>query len=91
MRDAGTALAAPSVGVTAHIGGNIFMKDSTHDKMEGKWDETKGKVKEEAGKLGGDRSTEIGGKFDQAKGKAKQGLGEVKEEVEELDKPYNKP
>ena len=23
------------------------MKDSTHDKVEGKWDETKGKVKED--------------------------------------------
>jgi len=39
------------------------------------------------GKLGGDRSTEIGGKIDQAKGKIKQGVGEVKEEVEEVDKP----
>ena len=45
------------------------------DKIEGKWDQTKGKVKEEAGKLGGDRSTEIGGKIDQGKGKLKEGLG----------------
>jgi len=51
------------------------------DKIEGKWDQAKGKVKEEAGKLGGDRSTEIGGKFDQGKGKLKEGLGEVKEEL----------
>jgi uncharacterized protein YjbJ (UPF0337 family) len=51
------------------------------DKIEGKWDQAKGKVKEEAGKLGGDRSTEIGGKVDQAKGKLKEGIGEVKEEL----------
>jgi len=51
------------------------------DKIEGKWDQAKGKVKEEAGKLGGDKSTEIGGKVDQAKGKLKEGLGEVKEEL----------
>jgi uncharacterized protein YjbJ (UPF0337 family) len=57
------------------------------DKTEGKFDEGKGKVKEEAGKLGGDRSTEIGGKFDQAKGKAKQGVGEVKEELDDVDNP----
>ena len=88
---AGTALAAPCVGPDGPHGRNIFVKDKTHDKMEGKWDETKGKVKEEAGKLGGDRSTEISGKFDQAKGKTKQAVGEVKEEIDELNKPYNKP
>jgi len=49
------------------------------DKIEGKFDQTKGKVKEEAGKLGGDRSTEIGGKVDQGKGKFKEGLGDVKQ------------
>ncbi len=49
------------------------------DKIEGKWDQAKGKVKEEAGKLGGDKSTEIGGKIDQAKGKLKEGIGEVRE------------
>jgi uncharacterized protein YjbJ (UPF0337 family) len=47
--------------------------------MEGKWDQAKGKVKEEAGKLGGDRSTEISGKVEQGKGKLKEGLGDVKE------------
>ncbi len=51
------------------------------DKIEGKWDQAKGKVKEEAGKLGGDKSTEIGGKVDQAKGKLKERLSEVKEEL----------
>ena len=58
------------------------------DKIEGKWDQAKGKVKEEAGKLGGDRSTEIGGKLDQAKGKVKQGIGELKEDrpVDDVDR-----
>ena len=58
------------------------------DKIEGKWDQGKGKVKEEAGKLGGDRSTEIGGKLDQAKGKVKQGIGELKEDrpVDDVDR-----
>jgi uncharacterized protein YjbJ (UPF0337 family) len=49
------------------------------DKIEGKWDQAKGKVKEEAGKLSGDKSTEIGGKIDQGKGKLKEDLGNVKE------------
>ena len=58
------------------------------DNIEGKWDQAKGKVKEEAGKLGGDRSTEIGGKLDQAKGKVKQGIGELKEDrpVDDVDR-----
>jgi uncharacterized protein YjbJ (UPF0337 family) len=51
------------------------------DKTEGKWDEGKGKVKEEAGKLGGDKSTEWSGKADQAKGHVKEGIGDVKNEV----------
>jgi len=51
------------------------------DKIEGKTDQATGKVKEEVGKLGGDKSTEIGGKWDQAKGKAKEGLGEVKQDT----------
>jgi uncharacterized protein YjbJ (UPF0337 family) len=69
------------------------MKDKTYKtpdelKAEGKWDDTKGKIKEEAGKLGGDRSTEIGGKVDQAKGKIKQGVGELKDDhpVEDVDR-----
>lgn len=64
------------------------MKDKTSDelKIEGKFDETTGKVKEEVGKLGGDRSTEIGGKLDQAKGKGKQVIGEVKDDAEDVNR-----
>ena len=54
------------------------------DKIEGKGDVAKGKVKEEAGKLGGDASTEAGGKWDQAKGHVKEGLGDAKRD---LDRP----
>ena len=56
-----------------------------NEKMEGKLDQAKGKVKEEAGKIGGDRSTEIGGKVDQAKGKIKETMGELKEELKDDD------
>jgi len=57
------------------------------DKNEGKFDQAKGKVKEEAGKVVGDRSTEWGGKMDQAKGHVKEGIGELKEEsAEERDR-----
>ena len=48
------------------------------DKIKGEGNEIKGKVKEEAGKLGGDRSTEISGKFDKAKGEAQENIGDAK-------------
>ena len=53
------------------------------DKLEGKLDQGQGKVKEETGKLGGDRSTEIGGKVDQGKGKVKEGIGDVKRNLDD--------
>ena len=52
------------------------------DKVEGKWDEAKGKIKEEGGKATGDKSTEISGKFDQAKGHVKEGVGDLKQGVD---------
>ncbi|HEY6957958.1 MAG TPA: CsbD family protein [Candidatus Limnocylindria bacterium] len=51
------------------------------DKTEGKWDEAKGKIKEETGKAVGDRSTEISGKMDQAKGHMKEGVGNAKRDL----------
>ena len=56
------------------------------DKTEGKWDETKGKIKEETGKAVGDRSTEWGGKADQVKGHIKEGVGDVKNEMNRADR-----
>ena len=56
------------------------------DKTEGKWDEAKGKIKEETGKAVGDRSTEWGGKADQVKGHVKEGVGDVKNEMNRADR-----
>lgn len=53
------------------------------DKTEGKFDQAKGKIKEEAGQITGDRSTEWSGKADQVKGKVKEGIGDVKNDVAE--------
>ena len=52
------------------------------DKTEGKWDEVKGKTKEEVGKLGGDKSTEWSGKGEQVKGHVKEGIGDAKIEAD---------
>lgn len=49
------------------------------DKLERKGDMAKGKVKEEAGKLGGDTSTELGGKGDQPNGHVKEAMDDRKE------------
>ena len=51
------------------------------DKTEGKWDQAKGKIKEETGKVVGDRSTEWSGKADQAKGHVKEGIGDAKRDL----------
>jgi len=46
-------------------------------------DEAKGKIKEDVGKLRGDKKTEISGKADQIQGKVKEGIGDLKNEVAE--------
>jgi len=48
------------------------------DKIKGEGNEIKGKVKEEVGKLGGDKSTEWSGKADQAKGEVQEKVGDAK-------------
>ena len=48
------------------------------DKIKGERDVIKGTIKEQAGKLGGDRSMEISGKVDQVKGEIQKKVGDVK-------------
>ena len=52
------------------------------DKIKGEGNEIKGTVKEQAGKLGGDKSTEWSGKAEQVKGKVKEGIGDAKIEAD---------
>jgi uncharacterized protein YjbJ (UPF0337 family) len=54
----------------------------TQEQAQGKLDQAKGQVKEEVGKVAGDRSTETSGKIDQAKGKVEEGIGNMKQEVD---------
>ena len=61
------------------------------DRIEGKADELKGRVKEAAGDLTDDEGLEAEGKTDKAGGKIKQGLADAKNKGEELvDKVKNK-
>ena len=55
------------------------------DQVSGKWDETKGKVKEEWGKATNSPATQVDGLIDQAKGKVKGFVGDVKEGVKKED------
>ena len=50
-----------------------------HDHAEGTFNQGKGKVKEQVGRLLGDRSTEWSGKLDQVKGKVQEKLGEARD------------
>jgi len=63
-----------------------------NEKIKGKWEQGEGKVKEEAGKLGGDTSTEVSGKMEQARGKIREGVADVRGDLEhKKDKDLNKP
>ena len=53
------------------------------DRMHGEWDKAKGEVKEDAGKLTGDRSTEVSGKLDQVKGGVEEEVGKAEESTRE--------
>ncbi len=48
------------------------------DKIKGAGNEIKGNVKEEAGKLSGDKSTEVSGKWDKTKGQVQEKVGDAK-------------
>ena len=53
------------------------------DEMEGKWDQTKGKVKENVGRAINDRDLEADGAGDQAKGNVKEGFGKARRNIGE--------
>ena len=52
------------------------MTDGTRDKVEGMFDEHKGKAKEQFGNMTDDDNKVADGQADQAEGEAKQGIGE---------------
>jgi uncharacterized protein YjbJ (UPF0337 family) len=59
------------------------------DRVEGKFDEMKGKVKEKVGEMTGNRGTQAEGIADQVKGKVQNTFGKAKDEVraeDELDR-----
>ena len=56
--------------------------NKTRDKVEGKGDEAKGRVKEAAGALTGDESKRSEGAADQLKGKLKNKKGHLKDLVD---------
>jgi uncharacterized protein YjbJ (UPF0337 family) len=58
------------------------MSDSGRDRMEGKYDEMKGRTKEAAGDLTGDKDKKFEGQRDQVMGKAKQGLADFEDKAD---------
>jgi uncharacterized protein YjbJ (UPF0337 family) len=53
------------------------------DRIEGSFDQAKGKVKEVAGKATGDTKLETEGKADQVKGKVQNTIGGMKDSIKE--------
>ena len=62
------------------------MTDQSQDRLEGTFDEAKGRGKEALGKLADDKSTQMEGQKDQAMGKAKQGLADMKDKADDVVK-----
>jgi uncharacterized protein YjbJ (UPF0337 family) len=62
------------------------MTEQSRDRLEGKFDEAKGRGKEAFGKLTDDESTEMQGQKDQATGKAKQGVADLKDRADDIVK-----
>jgi uncharacterized protein YjbJ (UPF0337 family) len=63
------------------------------DQLKGEMKKAQGKVKEEFGKVAGDRSTEWGGKADQLKGELQKKAGEIEQEgrrEEGVDEPASR-
>lgn len=57
------------------------------DQVEGAIEQGKGKLKEAAGDLTGNKNLEAAGELDQAKGKIQKGYGDAKEELKDaIDK-----
>ena len=54
-----------------------------NDEMEGKWDKTKGAVKENVGRALNDRDLEAEGQMDRAKGNVKETFGEARRKTGE--------
>jgi uncharacterized protein YjbJ (UPF0337 family) len=52
------------------------------EEIKGKVEKTKGRIREEVGKLTGNKSEQIKGKAEQAKGKVQEELGKAKRRVE---------
>jgi uncharacterized protein YjbJ (UPF0337 family) len=61
------------------MGGMVMNKDE----LEGKWDKTKGTVKENVGRAINDRDMETEGVGDQTKGNVKEGVGKVRRNIGE--------
>jgi uncharacterized protein YjbJ (UPF0337 family) len=54
------------------------------DEMEGKWDQTKGAVKENVGRAIDDEDMEVEGQADRAKGNVQEGFGTARRKVGEV-------
>jgi uncharacterized protein YjbJ (UPF0337 family) len=61
----------------------VFMKSSTKDKIKGAFRETKGKVKEKAGKATGDPGLRDRGTAEKAGGKVQRKIGDVEKVFEQ--------
>ena len=68
------------------VEGSEPMSDSSKDRVEGKADQVKGKIKETVGVLRDDEEQQAEGQADQAKGDVKKGIAGLKDKVDNVIK-----
>ena len=66
--------------------GNEAVSDQTEERMDGMFDQAKGKAKETWGKHTDNEDVEAEGKIDQASGRVKEGMADVKDAAEDVVK-----
>jgi uncharacterized protein YjbJ (UPF0337 family) len=60
------------------------MSEQSKDRIEGAFDQAKGRVKSATGELTGDRDLQTEGEVDQVSGKIKEGIADAKDKVDSL-------
>lgn len=66
------------------------MRESTKDRIEGKFHETKGKVKEYSGEVTGKPDVALEGRIEKTAGKAEAALGKARKNLEEESRKSRK-
>jgi uncharacterized protein YjbJ (UPF0337 family) len=64
------------------INPNVYLMTMNKDEIEGKGKQIKGQIREEVGKLTGNKTEQLKGKIEQVEGDVQEGVGKIKRKLE---------